>query len=162
MLWWLMGHPRPVSAYGVTFDHLGRTGQGRGNWGVGYSPSKFSVEDMVGAMIRFEDGRALSLDISWAAHTDDLYWLRFFGTKAGAQILPETVIYQTDGKTKLDTIPRLERRNEYAAENQHFVDCVRRREQPISTGAQAVTVMAMLDAVAKAARTGRMASIRTD
>ena len=38
LLWWLMGRPKPVSAYGVTFDHLGRTGQGMGGWGVGYNP----------------------------------------------------------------------------------------------------------------------------
>jgi len=161
LLWWLMGHPKPVSAHGVMFDHLGRAGQGMGDWGIGYNPTKFSVEDMVGGLIRFEDGRALSIDISWAAHTADMYWFRFFGTKGGAQIMPETVVYETDGKTKVDTIPELPRQNPYAVENQHFVDCIRRREQPISPGSQAVVVMAMIDAVSKAARTGRMASIRT-
>jgi len=161
LLWWLMGRPKPVSAEGVMFDHLGRAGQGMGNWGVGYNPTTFSVEDMVGGLIRFEDGRALSIDISWAAHTGDMYWFRFFGTKGGAQIMPETVVYETDGKTKVDTIPELPRQNPYAVENQHFVDCVRRRQQPISPGSQAVVVMEMIDAVSKAARSGRMASIRT-
>ena len=161
LLWWLMGHPKPVSAQGVMFDHLGRAGQGMGDWGVGYNPTKFSMEDMVSGLIQFEDGRALSIDISWAAHTADMYWFRFFGTKGGAQIMPETVVYETDGETKLDTMPKLPRQNPYAVENQHFVDCIRRREQPISPGSQAVVVMAMIDAVSKAARTGRMASIRT-
>ncbi|HUU54949.1 MAG TPA: Gfo/Idh/MocA family oxidoreductase [Armatimonadota bacterium] len=161
LLWWLMGRPNPVSAYGVRFDHLGRSGQGMGDWGVGYSPSKFSVEDMIGGMIRFQDGRAIGLDISWAAHTADVYWSRFFGTKGGAQILPEPVIYGTEGKVKTDMAPRLDQQSSYAVEIQHFVECVRRREQPISPGSQAVVVMQMLDAVAKAARTGRMASIRT-
>ena len=161
LMWWLMGRPKPVSAQGVMFDHLGRKGQGMGGWGVGYNPTEFSVEDLVGGLIRFEDGRALSIDISWAAHTADMYWLRLFGTKGGAQLMPETVVYETDGKTKLDTTPALPRQNAYAVENQHFVDCVRRRQQPISPGSQAVVVMEMIDAVSKAARTGRMASIRT-
>ncbi len=161
LMWWLMGRPSPVSAYGVSFDHLGRSGQGMGDWGVGWNPAKFTVEDMVGGMIRFEDGRALGLDISWAAHTGDLYWLRIFGTKGGAQIQPQTVVYRTAGDTKLDVIPQLGRQDQYAAENQHFVDCIRRRKEPISPGSQAVVVMEMLDAVAKAARTGRMVSIRT-
>jgi predicted dehydrogenase len=161
LMWWLMGRPKPVAAFGVTFDHLGRSGQGMGDWGVGWNPGKFTVEDMVGALIRFEDGRALSLDISWAAHTADVYWMRIFGTKGGAQFMPDTTVYHTDGKTKLDVVPQLERWNQYAAENQHFVDCVRRREEPASPGSQSVTVMEMLDAVAKAARTGRMALIRT-
>ncbi len=161
LMWWLMGRPEPVSAFGVTFDHLGRTGQGMGDWGVGWNPSKFSVEDMVGGLIRFEDGRALSLDISWAAHTADQYWLRIFGTKGGAQFLPETAYYHTDGGTKLDVVPQLGRENQYAAENEHFADCVRRRKEPISPGSQAVVVMRMLDGVAKAARTGKMAPIPT-
>ncbi len=161
LMWWLMGRPRPVSAFGVTFDRLGRSGQGMGDWGVGWNPGKFTVEDMVGGMIRFDDGRALSLDISWAAHTADLYWLRIFGTKGGAQIQPQTAVYHTDGETKLDVIPQLGRQDQYVAENQHFVDCVRRRKEPISPGSQAVVVTEMLDAVAKAARTGRMASIGT-
>ena len=161
LLWWLMGRPKPVSAYGVTFDHLGRSGQGMGDWGVGYGPAKFSVEDMVGGMIRFEDGRAISIDISWAAHTSDLFWVRFLGAKGGAQIYPDPVIYENDGKIELDVSPRLAQSNPYLVENQHFVDCIRRGEEPISPGSQAVTVMQMLDALSAAAKTGRMAPIRT-
>jgi len=161
LLWWLMGHPKPVSAYGVTFDHLGTTGQGMGNWGVGYNPpAKFSVEDMIGAIVRFEDGRALSIDISWAAHTGDLYWLRFFGTKGGAEIHPQTMTYQMEGDTKVDSVPQLRSTNQYAVEDQHFIDCIRNRRQPISPGEQAVVVMEMLDAIGKAARTGRMATVK--
>jgi predicted dehydrogenase len=161
LLWWLMGQPKPVSAFGVTFDYLGTTGQGMGDWGVGYNPAKFSVEDMIGAMVRFEDGRALSIDISWAAHTGDLYWLRFFGTKGGAEIHPKTVVYRMDGDTKVDSEPLLRTTNQYAVEDQHFIDCIRNRRQPISSGSQAVVVMEMLDAIGAAARTGRMAAVKT-
>jgi len=161
LMWWIMGHPNPIAAYGVTFDHLGRSGQGMGDWGVGYNPTTFSVEDMVAAMIRFEDGRALGIDISWAAHTGDFYWLRLFGTKGGAQLAPESLIYETEGETKVDAAPQLEQENQYANEIQHFVDCVRRGKEPISPGSQAVVVMAMLDAIANSARTGRMVSLRT-
>ncbi len=161
LLWWLMGRPKPVSAYAVTFDFLGRSGQGMGDWGVGYNPAKFSVEDMVGGMIRFEDGRAISLDIAWAAHTYEDYWVRFFGVKGGAQVYPAPVIYETDGKIELDVTPRLGQANSYVTENQHFVDCVRRGEEPISPGCQAVTVMDMLDALSAAAKSGRMAPVRT-
>lgn len=161
LMWWLMGRPKPVSAQGVMFDHLGSTGQGMGGWGVGYNPTKFSVEDMVGGMIRFEDGRALSIDISWAAHTADMYLTRLFGTKGGMQILPDAVVYETDEGTKVDTTPRLPEQNGYTVENEHFADCVRRRKQPISPGSQAVVVMEMIDAISKSARTGRMVSLRT-
>ncbi|MCJ7822446.1 MAG: Gfo/Idh/MocA family oxidoreductase, partial [Armatimonadetes bacterium] len=55
LMWWIMGRPRPVSAYGVTFDHLGRRGEGRGGWGVNYNPGTFSVEDQVAGIVRFAD-----------------------------------------------------------------------------------------------------------
>lgn len=160
-MWWIMGRPNPVSAYGITFDHLGSSGQGMGDWGVGYNPTEFSVEDMVGGIIRFEDGRALGLDISWAAHSGDLYWMRLFGTKGGVQLMPELVIYEMEGKTKIDSAPQLGQENQYANEIQHFADCIRRGQQPISPGSQAVVVATMLDGLAKAARTGRVVSLRT-
>ena len=161
LMWWIMGRPRPVSAYGVTFDHLGRRGEGRGGWGVNYNPGKFSVEDQVAGIVRFQGGRALGVDISWAAHTGDMYWLRMFGTKGGVQINPECVIYETEGKTKVDATPLLGRSNAYAVEIQHFVDCVSRGEEPISPGRQSVVVMQMLDAIYGSARSGRMVSLKT-
>jgi predicted dehydrogenase len=159
LMWWLMGTPKPVSAYGITFDHLGTTGQGMGDWGVGWGKTKFSVEDMVGAMVRFEDDRALSIDISWAAHTGDLYWLRVFGTKGGAQLHPEPMLFEMEGKTKVDVVPQIAAQNPYTVENEHFAECVRKRMEPISSGKQALVIMQMLDAITKAAETGRMASI---
>ncbi len=160
LMWWIMGQPRPASAYGVTFDHLGRRGQGRGDWGVNYGPGKFSVEDQVAGIVRFEDGRALGIDISWAAHTGEAYWVRLFGTKAGVQLAPELVIYETEGKTKVDAKPLVERGDGYAAEIGHFAECVLRGEKPLSPGSQSVAVMEMLDAIYRSARTGRMVSLK--
>ncbi len=161
LLWWLMGHPKPVSAFAVTYDHLGRSGQGMGGWGVGYNPAKFSVEDMVGGIIRFDDGQAISIDISWASHTSEDYWVRLFGIKGGAQVSPQPIIYENDGKTELDITPHLGQSNAYVTESQHFIDCIRRGETPISPGSQAVTVMAMLDALLASAKSGRLAPVRT-
>jgi predicted dehydrogenase len=162
LMWWIMGQPRPVTAFGVTFDRLGSSGQGMGDWGVGYNPAAFSVEDMVAALVRFEDGRALGVDISWAAHTSDLYWLRLFGAKGGAQINPELVTYEADGRAAVNSFAKLPEQDTYATEIQHFADCIRRGRQPISSGAQAVVVTAMLDAITKAASTGRAVRVSAE
>lgn len=161
LMWWIMGRPEPVSAYGTTFGELGRRGRGMGGWGIGYGPGKFSVEDLVAGMVRFRDGRALGLDISWAAHTEDLYWLRLFGTKAGAQLGPKLVLFEAEGETEVDVTPLLPEQDAYAAEIQHFVDCIQRKREPISPGWQSVVVMEMLDAIYKSARTGRAVPLRT-
>ena len=161
LMWWLMGQPEPLCAFGVTFDQLGRAGEGqRGDWEIGCHPTEFSVEDMVAGMIRFTDGRALGLNISWAAHTENMHWLRIFGTKGGAQLSPEVVIYETEGKTMVDTRPQLPEVNSCAEEIEHFADCVKRGEEPISPGSQAVVVMEMLDGIYKAVRSGRAVTIR--
>jgi predicted dehydrogenase len=161
LMWWIMGCPTPVTAFGVTFDHLGRSGQGMGDWGVGYNPGEFSVEDMVAAVVRFDDGRALGIDISWAAHTDDLYWLRLFGSKGGVQMSPDLVTYEADGKVSVNSFVKVSDRDSYAAEDQHFIDCIRRGQEPMSPGSQAAVVMAMLDAIGRAAAAGRAVPVRT-
>lgn len=160
LLWWLMGQPQPVSAFAVTFDRLGTKGVGMGTYAVGYNPGKFNVEDLFGAIIRFADGRAISVDISWATHTEETFLLRIMGEKAGAQISPKAVIYETVEGIQLDTTPRLREQNSYAVEYQHFLECVRTRRQPISPGSQALIIQTMLDAISASARTGKSAPIR--
>jgi len=160
-LWWVMGMPRPVSAFGVTFDYLGTTGQGMGNWGVNYAPRRFSVEDLAAGLIRFAGGQAISIEVSWAAHTGDSYFARVMGTKGGAQLTPELVLYETADGASAEVRPQPPSADGYVEEVAHFVRCVRRGEQPMSPGTQSAVVMDMLDAVYQSARTGRMVSLAT-
>ena len=159
LMWWVMGTPRPVSAFGATYDHLGRSGQGLGTWGVGYRPGRFSVEDLGVALVRFADGRTAGIETSWASHTDDLYLMRFLGTQAGAQLFPNLVVYETVEGTQVDVTPRPAGPDGYAGETQHFVSCILGKERPLSPGSQSVVVMDMLDAIYKSAETGRAVAI---
>jgi predicted dehydrogenase len=159
LMWWIMGNPRPVSVFGVTYDHLGRSGQGMGGYGVNYRPAGFSVEDLGAAIIRFADGRAVGLETSWATHTEEAFSMRFFGTKGGAQLYPNLVLYETAKGTAFDISPHPGGGDGYAGETAHFVSCLQRGEQPISPGSQSVVVMDMLDAIYKSASTGRAVSL---
>jgi predicted dehydrogenase len=159
LMWWVMGMPRPVSAFGATFDHLGTSGQGMGGWGCNYRPGKFSVEDLGVALVRFADGRTAGVEASWATHTEDTFFLRFFGTKGGAQLFPDLTLYELKDGTNLDVRPHAPRVDGYAGETEHFVSCIIGRQQPISPGSQSVVVMDMLDAIYKSARTGRAVSL---
>ncbi len=159
LLWYLMGCPTPVAAYGVTFDYLGKSGQGMGGWGVGYNPGPFSVEDLASGLIRFEGGQAISLEASWAAHTGDQFMGRVLGTKGGAQIHPDFHLYEQVGDTRLDVTPTPPNIDGYKGEVDHFVDCIVNNREPISPGSQSVVVVAMLDAIYKSAATGKLAPI---
>jgi predicted dehydrogenase len=155
VMWWMMGLPKPKSAYGVTFDKLGTTGQGMGDWGANFQPGKFSVEDLASGVVRFADGRAAAVEVSWASHTDDFYSVRFFGTKGGAELHPRLVLYEGDGSAKLDASVALPRSDSYQTEVDHFISCIQKGRQPISPASQAVVVMEVLDALYRSARTGR-------
>jgi predicted dehydrogenase len=158
-LWWLMGTPRPVSAFGATFDRLGTTGQGMGGWGVNYAPGRFSVEDLAAGLVRFAGGQAISIEVSWAAHTGDSYFARLMGTKGGAQLSPELVLYETTDGASAEVRAQPPSADGYLAEVDHFVHCLQRGLQPMSPATQSVVVMDMLDAIYKSARTGRLASL---
>jgi len=155
VMWWMMGMPKPVLALGVTFDHLGTTGQGMGGWGVGYKPDKFSVEDLGVALVRFADGRAVGVEVSWATHTADAFFVRLFGTKGGAELFPDLRLFEMAGDTKTDVTPHASQTDGYAGETEHFVSCILKGQQPISPGSQSVVIMDMLDAIYKSAATGK-------
>ena len=159
LLWYLMGRPTPVSAFGVTYDFLGKSGQGKGGWGVGYNPNGFSVEDLAAALIRFENGASISLEASWAAHTGDTFLARVLGTKGGAQIHPDFQLFEQSGDTRLDVTPTPPRIDGYFGECDHFVKCLQGKAECISPGSQSVVVVAMLDAIYKSAATGKLATI---
>jgi predicted dehydrogenase len=159
LMWWVMGRPRPAIAFGATFDHLGKSGQGMGGWGVNYRPGKFSVEDLGVAMVRFADGRAVGIEASWATHTAEAFMVRFFGDKGGAQLFPDLVLYEQENGTRLDVTPHASPVDGYAGETAHFVSCIQDRREPISPGSQSVVVMDMLDAIYKSASTGRAVAV---
>ena len=75
---WLMGHPKPVSVTGVTYDALGRRLAAE-------KGEEFSVEDLAAGFVRFDNGASLSLVASWAANSE---WAEdmateVYGTEAG-------------------------------------------------------------------------------
>jgi predicted dehydrogenase len=161
MLWWIMGKPKPIAAFGVASDRLGRKGVGLGTYASGYGAGKFDVEDLISATVQFEGGRTISLDITWAAHTEEMQMLRIFGDKAGAQILPTPVIYEAVDGIKSQLIPQLPEQSSFIVENRHFLDCIKTRREPISSGAQGLVIMTILDAIGASARTGKLTPIRT-
>jgi len=57
LAWYLLGQPRPVSAYGITHSRFAHTLE---------EGKKIDVDDAAFAMIRFEGGKSLELAASWA------------------------------------------------------------------------------------------------
>ncbi len=86
-----LGGPRVTTVTATTHDLLGRAGFGsnpasRKTGGDG--STTFEVEDLASAFLRLEDGGALLLEASWAAHRadGDEFGLTLYGTEGGAEL----------------------------------------------------------------------------
>jgi predicted dehydrogenase len=151
---WLMGHPQPVSVYGVTYRKFGNRPNVFNPWGA-WDPKTFDVEDSAFAMIRFLGGATLQLECSWALNIDKSYAQTILcGTEGGAQLRPLT-LFQEKHSALVDTVvaENVTEGQARAAESTHalevqgFVRAVREGAQPLVLPEQALMVSRIVDAV---------------
>jgi len=88
---YIMDYPTPVTVSGVTFSRLGTQGLGLGGWGSDInkptdSANQFDVDDLSWALIRFENGSALQLQVSWAVNNETQFVTEIYGDKGGAMV----------------------------------------------------------------------------
>jgi predicted dehydrogenase len=158
LAWYLLGQPKPVSAYGVTQSRLAHTlGDGK----------KIDVDVAAFAMIRFEGGKSLEVAASWAinqAPTQQGTICRVYGEKAAVEVYtPDgAVLYRNfdpkgDAKAHPLKPPKLV---SHAALMRHFRDCILGKAKPIIGAREGVQIMQMLDAIYKSSETGKSVEIR--
>jgi len=86
----IMDYPKPVTVSGVTFSKMGTQGIGLGGWGSDiHKPSEnveFDVDDLSWALVRFDNGAALQLQVSWAVNHDQQFVTEIYGTSGGASV----------------------------------------------------------------------------
>ncbi|MBO1913299.1 hypothetical protein J4G37_51875, partial [Microvirga sp. 3-52] len=118
-------------------------------------------EDLANALIRFENGASLFIDVSFTLHAkkDELY-VKLFGESGGAEIEPELAIVTEKNNVILNIEPQIDNLNfdfevAFINEINHFVECCREGKQTIAPVADGVQVMKMLNAVYESAATGK-------
>ncbi|TAK25833.1 MAG: Gfo/Idh/MocA family oxidoreductase, partial [Chloroflexota bacterium] len=86
---WLMGDPKPVSVTAITGNPLAKAYKGvRQAFGGPWTASEFEVEEYAFAFVRFDNGSAMTIKSTWAAHADTLGRTFFLGTKGGLALDP--------------------------------------------------------------------------
>ena len=98
------------------------------------------------------------LDNAWAAFVEkEVIGMRLCGTKGGATLWPFRICYEEDGQivAKTPDLTKVELKSQF----RHFIDCILKDKQPISTIDQGVTVLKMLDAIYRSAETGESVNI---
>lgn len=162
--WYMMGKPKPVSVSGNTYSKLGN----RSNIenlsfykAADYDASLNDVEDLANALIRFENGASLFVDVSFTlqAKEDELY-VKLFGDKGGAEIEPELVLVTEKNNTILNVTPQVDNlsfnfEQAFGNEINHFVECCIEGKEPLAPVADGVEVMKMLSAIYESARTNK-------
>lgn len=162
LCWYLMGKPKPISVTGNTYKKLGNRSHIENlsfYKAADFNADHNDVEDLANALIRFENGASLFVDVSFTlqAKQDELS-VKLYGEKGGAEIEPKLAIIQERHETILNITPQIDTlgfdfAGAFTNEINHFVDCCLNNVQPISPVADGVEVMKMLTAIYESAAT---------
>ncbi|KIL49853.1 Gfo/Idh/MocA family protein [Jeotgalibacillus soli] len=161
--WYLMGRPKPVSVTGSVYHRLGNRSNIKNlsfYQAADYDPTINEVEDLASAIIKFENGASLFVDVSFTLHAvKDEISVKIYGNKGGAEIEPELAIVSEKHNTIVNVSPQIDQlsfdfekafSNEVAA----FVAACRGEGEILSPVEDGVTVMKMLEAVYQSAENG--------
>ncbi|MDX2064204.1 MAG: Gfo/Idh/MocA family oxidoreductase [Fimbriimonadaceae bacterium] len=155
----LMGYPKPVSAFGRTWDTLGKEPTRFNFWGD-YDREKFTVEDFAVGMIKFDNGAVVSLESSFMQNAPDVWETQLFGTKAGIHLKPGAQdglkIYTDQNRQLLNispaNVPHVE--SPHSAEVKAFVEAIQSGSPSPVPGENGLTLNAIFDAIYKSSQTG--------
>lgn len=157
---WFMGHPKPISASGVTYQKFGKRSDVVGFMGQ-WDYKNFTVEDMAAALIRFDNGATIVLESSFVANLkEDHQNVTLLGTEGGAEAYPLSIT-QERHKSVFSFSPDMPNKNinTHNAEMAAFVECIRDKKQPLVTGEHGLMVAKIMDAIYKSSEEGKEVKI---
>lgn len=158
---WLMDNFKPVTVTACKYAEFGPRGLGAGGWGAAVPSGVFDVEDLGAALIRFQDGATVFLEVSWAAHVGaGKFYSMLLGDKAGCELDPPTIYTDEHGQPvdKRLSAPSIDA---YEAEHRHFLDAIREDRDPMPGVEQGAAVQAVLDAIQASAKKGQSIPVST-
>ncbi|HSV72527.1 MAG TPA: Gfo/Idh/MocA family oxidoreductase [Chthonomonadales bacterium] len=152
---WLMGHPKPVLASGVTYAKFGTRSDVVGFMGQ-WDYKNFTVEDFASALVRFDNGASIVLEASFVANiAQDVFNSTLCGTQGGATTTPVTIVKEAHRslQTFQPEIPNAQA-NTHSEEVKHFVECILQDREPLVTGEHGLMVAEIMDAIYKSSEKG--------
>jgi predicted dehydrogenase len=158
-----MGRPKPVSVSANTYRKLGNRSNIKNlsfYKAADYDAANNTVEDLANALIRFENGASLMVDVSFTLHAkQDERSVRLYGEKGGFEIDPEIVIVREQSDTIVNIYPQTDHKefefnSAFQNEINHFASNVISGSTPISPVQDGVTIMKMLCAIYESAAKG--------
>jgi predicted dehydrogenase len=157
---WLMGHPKPIAASGITYAKFGKRSDVVGFLGQ-WDYKNFTVEDFASALIRFDNGATVVLESSFVANLpEEVFSSTLLGTEGGATTSPLTIVQEKHRslQTFKPEIPP-DQVNSHHAEVKHFVECIQNDTTPLVTGEHGLAVAQIMDAIYASSEAGREVKI---
>lgn len=166
---YLMGNPKPVSVFATTFNKLGNRPHLKNTVGWTAPDSTAgdvcTVEDFGSALIRFDNGAVTSLECSYDLNTgEDVGMKILYGTKGGLDLSKGVKIYTecNDFLADIDVKTKNYKDHDdgFAAELNHFVDCIKNGTECKAKAEDGIEIMKILDAIYESGRTGHEVIIK--
>ncbi len=162
---YLIGKPNTVSVYGSAFTKLGNRSHlksARGGYvSSGMSANDiFDCEDLATAMVRFDNGAVLSIEMSFSLNNGgDESYVQLYGDRGGVKMGAEVEVYgEMDGyltNTGFGSETGFDFEGSFNAELAHFVGCITGEIKECRNPAEdGIELMRILDAVYKSAELG--------
>jgi predicted dehydrogenase len=152
----LMGFPRPVAVSAISVRRLAQDAGRFNEWGP-YDVEKMNVEDFAAGFIRFDNGAALSLEVSWMLNMEqrESYGVHLFGSEGGGRWPDLTFSREQDGLLIDEHITNADEGHGHRNEMQAFVRAVHADGPSPVPAEQSLTVARILEAMYRSAETGR-------
>lgn len=158
---YLMGKPKPVAASAACYTYLGnKKPQATAPWGE-WDYKTYNVEDLAAGFVRFENGAAMSVEATFAAHIErDIFNSTLMGTKGGASWGGTPRIF-TDYSGKMVNIEPMvmEKDEAFAVKMRSWVEAVRGGPNP-APGEDGLAVQRILEGLYRSAQRCREVQIR--
>ncbi len=154
--WYLMGKPKPVRISASTSYAIGefKTKGVNRYKALDSDVTAFDTEDSAAAIIHFENGATMMAEVSWAINMEQdgpTEYTHIMGSKAGAKMFPLRIYGEENGYLCNMELPTASN-NAYAAEIDHFIDCVRNHKTPESNAEDGLTMMKILEGIYTSAK----------
>ncbi|WP_438350693.1 Gfo/Idh/MocA family protein [Paenibacillus sp. FA6] len=111
LCWYLMGRPKVASISGNTYKKLGNRSNVQNlkfYKATDYNAEHNTVEDMANALIRFDNGASLLVDVSFTLHAkQDELTVKLYGEQGGVELEPELTIITEKHDTILNSTPQI-------------------------------------------------------
>ncbi|TXK85208.1 Gfo/Idh/MocA family protein [Paenibacillus sp. N3.4] len=163
LCWYLMGRPKVKSISGNIYKRLGNRANVKNlafYKAADYDASHNTVEDMANAMIRFENGASLLVDVSFTLHAkEDELTVKLYGDKGGAELEPQLSIVTEKYDTILNLTPQINNLSfdfvaGFQQEINYFIEVCQGKKETLSPVQDGVEMMKILCGIYESSEKG--------